>query len=163
LAKLPVPAEQGVGRDNRGHLTQPATAYAVCACRESPPVIIGQLQASAVQLAAQDAVFFEEIAKSLVLLAVQPTREHKEEQMESGGIDYHDPEYMTGRTFMPVVHRSTGGTYGRRSGHRDYLDPNPGNRHSRNVNDERSVITVRRKHRAVPGGVWWYKGANSES
>ena len=60
------------------------------------PVVIGQLQASAAQLAAQDTILLNEIAEHFSLPAVQPPGEEGEQQLERRGVNhggnlYHGP------------------------------------------------------------------------
>jgi hypothetical protein len=53
-------------------IAQPLTAQTVRSHGQPAPVVIGQLQASAAQLPAQDAILFNEIVEYFSLLAVQP-------------------------------------------------------------------------------------------
>ena len=74
--------------DDRGDLGQPLKAYAVRPYSKRAPVVIGQLQASALQLAPQDTILFNEITEDLPLSAVQTAREDGEHQLEGRGFDH---------------------------------------------------------------------------
>jgi len=63
-------------------ISQPLTAQTVRPHGQPSPVIIGQLQSSAPQLPAQDAILCNEIAEYFSLLAVQPPGEGGEQQLE---------------------------------------------------------------------------------
>jgi hypothetical protein len=92
-----MPAKQCVRSHNSCDLAQLLTAQSVRPRRESAPVVIGQLKASAPQLAAKNAILFEEIAKDVPLLAIKPAGQHGEQQLERGGIDHEPGVYTTGR------------------------------------------------------------------
>lgn len=51
--QLSMPPQNRIGRDDRGHLTQPSPAQAVAAYGQSAAFIIGQPQAPATQLPAE--------------------------------------------------------------------------------------------------------------
>jgi hypothetical protein len=86
------------GGDDRGDLAQPPTAQAVRPSSKPAPVVIGQLQASALELPAQDTVLLNEIVEYGSVLAVQPAGEDGEQQLERrsvnhGGNLYHGPGF----------------------------------------------------------------------
>ena len=77
---------------------RPASLFASDHWTQSTPIAIGQLQASAPQLAAKHTILFEQILKDISLLTVQPPREDGEHQLERGDIDhgpslYHDDQF----------------------------------------------------------------------
>lgn len=88
-----MPTQQRVGRDDRRDLAQRLTTQLARPHGESPPVVIGQPQASFAQLAAQDAIFFKEIAEDFTLLVIQPSGEDGEQQPESRGVDHGQSLY----------------------------------------------------------------------
>ena len=91
-----MPAQERIWGDDRGDLAQPPTAQPVRPHGKPTPLVIGQLQASAPQLPAQDTVLFNEIAEYVSVLAVQPPGEDGEQQLERRDVDhggnlYHGP------------------------------------------------------------------------
>ena len=92
-----MPAKQRVRSHDGRDLPQPSTAQPIRAHGESAPIVVGQLQASAPQLAAKHTILFEQITKDISLLAVQPPGEEREQQLERGDVDhggslYHGPK-----------------------------------------------------------------------
>jgi hypothetical protein len=83
-----MPAQQGVGRDDRRNLAQPATAKPVRPHGEPPPIVVPQLDAPPTQLPSKDAILFNKIAEYFSLSAVQPTREDGEHQLKGRGVDH---------------------------------------------------------------------------
>jgi hypothetical protein len=80
------------------------------------PVVFGQLQASALELPAQDTVLLNEIVEYGSVLAVQPAGEDGEQQLERrsvnhGGNLYHGPGFHA-----LLVGRSSRGTLWSRHG-----------------------------------------------
>ena len=98
--ELPMPAKQRV-RSYDGHdLPQPSTAQPIRPHGESAPIGIGQPQASTTQLPAKHTILFEQIPKDFSLLAVQPTGQQREQQLERGDVYhgrslYHGPPVLT--------------------------------------------------------------------
>jgi hypothetical protein len=86
--QLPMPAQQGVGRDDPRNVTQPATAKPVRPHGEPPPIVVRELDAPPTQLPSKDAILFKKIAEYFSLSAVQPTREDGEHQLKGRGGDH---------------------------------------------------------------------------
>lgn len=63
--QLPMPAKQRVRRDNGGDLPQGPSAQAMSSGGQLSPVVIGQPQASATELAAKQAVLFHQVGENL--------------------------------------------------------------------------------------------------
>jgi hypothetical protein len=92
------PAQERIGGDDRGDLTQPPTTQAIRTHGKPAPVVIGQRQASALQLPTQDMVLFNKLAEYVSVLAVQPSGEDGEQQLERRGVHhggnlYHGPRF----------------------------------------------------------------------
>jgi hypothetical protein len=49
------------------------------------PIVVGQQQASAPQLAAKHTILFKQITKDISFLAIQPSGKEREHQLERGG------------------------------------------------------------------------------
>ena len=97
--ELPMPAKQRVRRHDGRDLPQPSTAQPIRAHGESAPIVVGQLQASAPQLAAKHTILFKQITKDISFLAIQPPGEEREQQLERGDVDhgrslYHGPQIL---------------------------------------------------------------------
>ena len=92
--QLPMPAEQRVGRDDRGDLAQRLTAQPVRPRGEPPPVVIGEAQAPPTQLPAQEAVFFDQIGDRLPLAALEPAGQDQQQHLEGRGGD-HERELIS--------------------------------------------------------------------
>jgi len=67
-----VPAQQGIGGDNRRDLAQPPTAQAVRPHGQPAPVVIGQVQAPPAHLPPQEAVLFDQVGEHLPFPAIEP-------------------------------------------------------------------------------------------
>ena len=83
-----MPAQQRVWRHDGRDLPQSSTAQPIRAYGESAPIVVGELQASAPQLAAKHTILFNQIAKAISFLAIQPPGEEREQQLEAGGVDH---------------------------------------------------------------------------
>ena len=86
--ELPMPAQQRVRSDDGHDLPQPSTAQPIRPHGESAPIGIGQLQASTTQLPAKHTILFEQIPEDFSILAVQPTGQQREQQLERGDVDH---------------------------------------------------------------------------
>ncbi len=82
-----MPPENRVGRDDRGDLTESATAQPVSVHRQPTAFLIGQTDPAA-QVRAEDAVFFDQIGNRLLPL-VGPPAGHRHHE-ESNRSDIHD-------------------------------------------------------------------------
>jgi hypothetical protein len=92
-----MPAKQRVRSHDGRNLPQPSTAQPIRSDGEPAPILIGQLQASPLQLVVKNAILFDQIPKDFSLFSVQPAGKEREQQLESGGVDhsrslYHGPE-----------------------------------------------------------------------
>ena len=72
-----MPTKQRVRRDNRCDLPQDPPAQAMSSGGQSSPVVIGQSQASATELAAKQAVLFHQVGENLSFASVEPTGENE--------------------------------------------------------------------------------------
>ena len=91
-----MPAKQRVRSHDGRDLLQPSTTQPIRSHGESAPIVIGQLHASTLQLAAKNTILFEQITKGFSFLAIQPPAEERQQQLERGGVDhgrglYHGP------------------------------------------------------------------------
>jgi hypothetical protein len=89
-----MPAEQRVGRDDRGDLAQGVTAQAVRPRSQSPPIVIGEAQAPPTQLPAQEAVLLKQVGDRLPFAALQPAGQGQQQDLEGRGID-HERELIS--------------------------------------------------------------------
>ncbi len=71
--ELPVPAEDGVGRDERGDFGKGTAADSFASHGQSASLIIGQPEFFATELLLEDSVLFTEILDDSVLLATDPS------------------------------------------------------------------------------------------
>jgi hypothetical protein len=101
--QLAVPAQNGVSRDDRGHLRQQPTTERRATSRQAPSVAIGEPQTLILQLRLQHAVLFAQVLDDLMLVALEPTDESGDEQLQWD----HAPSLRhLGRTFwtLRVLH-----------------------------------------------------------
>ena len=56
--QVAIPAQEGAGRDNRGHLNQAFPPERMGECREATAVRVGKTQPAAVELGFEHAIFF---------------------------------------------------------------------------------------------------------
>ncbi len=74
-----VPPQDGIGRDNRGHLHEsPATALRADV-RQAPPFLVCQPQSTVPQLRLKDSVLLAQIPYCLRLFALEPTQERRDD------------------------------------------------------------------------------------
>ncbi len=77
-----VPAEDGVGRYDGGNVGKdPPTEDPALSC-EPPPLVIGETQASPAELLFQHSILFNEVLDDLGLVAIYPSGEGGEEELE---------------------------------------------------------------------------------
>ena len=100
-----MPAEQRVGRDDRGDLAQRLTAQPERPHGEPPPVVIGQTQTPPTQLPAQEAVLFDQVGERLPLAALQPAGQDQQQHLEGRGVD-HERELISQPAVFAVHNRS---------------------------------------------------------
>ena len=82
-----MPAENRVGRDDRGDLTEPATAQPVSVDGQPAAFLIGEAD-PATQVRAEDTVLFDQLRDGLLAL-VGPPPDHGHHE-ESNRSDLHD-------------------------------------------------------------------------
>ena len=92
--QLPMPAQQGVRRRDRGDLPQDRTADSVCSGGQPPAIVVRETQSTSAKLTAQEPVLFHEVGDGLPLPAVQPTGQHTEHHMQRPEVD-HEPELIS--------------------------------------------------------------------
>ncbi len=78
--ELPVPAEDGVGRDERGDFGKGTAADSFASHGQSASLVIGQPESPATELLLENSVLLSEVFDDCVLLAADPTGErcHKD-------------------------------------------------------------------------------------
>ena len=74
-------------------------AQTIRAHGETAAIVVGQLQASAPQLAPKHTILFKQITKDISFLATQPPGEKREQQLERGGVEHggslsHGPQVL---------------------------------------------------------------------
>ena len=110
--QLPMPPENRVGRDDRGDLTESATAQPVSVHRQPTAFLIGQTDPAA-QVRAEDAVFFDQIGNRLLPL-VGPPAGHRHHE-KSNRSDIHNRGSLHYRLYgTPESPRLRSGTLRRR-------------------------------------------------
>jgi len=80
-----MPAQDGLGRDERRELIKQPSTQDLAADSEATPVVITQAKPTAANLPLQDAVFFEKKVEHLQLVPIQAASEHQGEGMENRG------------------------------------------------------------------------------
>jgi hypothetical protein len=81
--ELVVPAEQGVGRDDGGEPGEHAATEQLSANGEPPALIIGEADASAAELLAQDAILLAQVVDDEQVAALQPARGHEDQHLKN--------------------------------------------------------------------------------
>jgi hypothetical protein len=77
-----MPAENRVRRDNRRNLCQKPTTEPRAEGSQVPPFVVGQPHALVAQLRLQDPVLLAQVLDHLVLLALEPADERRDEQVQ---------------------------------------------------------------------------------
>ena len=78
-----VPAHEGIGGGNRGHLWETCATEWMGQRRKAAVFYVGQAQPSAAELGFEDAILFLEIGDDVLLVTVNPTGECGERQLEN--------------------------------------------------------------------------------
>ena len=78
-----VPAQEGVGRGNRGHLFEALAPERVGQCGEAAAFGVGQAQPAAAELGFEDAIFLLQIGDDLLLVTLDPAGDHGNQDMEN--------------------------------------------------------------------------------
>ena len=81
--QLAVPAKDGVGRDDAGHLCQRTPSQLPSSNCESTALHVGQPQSSTAELLAQDTILRAEVVDEIFLAAVEPPSDGQHEESES--------------------------------------------------------------------------------
>jgi hypothetical protein len=81
-----VPAHEGIGGGNRGHLLEACATEWVGQRSKAAAFHVGQAQPSAAELGFEDAILFLEIGDDVLLVTVDPTGECGEQQLEDHGL-----------------------------------------------------------------------------
>ena len=92
--ELPMPAENRIGRHDRGDATQAATTHLMSACREPTAFVVGQAD-PATHVSAQDAVFFDQVRHGRLLPLVKPADQRGQEDAERHGVEHGARLYTT--------------------------------------------------------------------
>jgi hypothetical protein len=82
-----MPPKNGVGRDDRGDLTEATTTQPVTVPRQPPAFFIGQPDPAA-QLAAEDAILFDYVGDGILLTLVEPADQRREEHSEGERVEH---------------------------------------------------------------------------
>lgn len=86
--QLAVPAEDSVGRDDGGHLTEQPAPEGPALRGEAPALVIGQPQALAAELFLENAVLLDEVLNGLRLVAIDPAGEARQEELKTKEIGH---------------------------------------------------------------------------
>ncbi len=92
--ELPMPPKNRVGRDDRGDVTQAATAQPVSMHRQPTAFLIGQADPAA-HVPAQDAVFFDQVGHGVLLPLVEPADQRGQQQAERQRVEHGARVYTT--------------------------------------------------------------------
>lgn len=82
-----MPAQNRVGRDNRGNLTKPATAQPVSMHGQPTAFLVSQVDPAA-HVPTEDAVLFDQVGHGVVLPPVEPADQRGEQQAERHRIEH---------------------------------------------------------------------------
>ena len=91
-----MPAENRIGRDDRGDVTQAATAQPMPVDGQPPALVIGQAKPTA-HVPAQDAVLFNQVGHGLLLPLVEPADERGQKRAEGSRVEHGGRVYTTNR------------------------------------------------------------------
>jgi hypothetical protein len=78
-----VPAQEGLGRRQRGHLFEALTPERVGERHEASAFGLGQMQPSAPELSFEDAVFLAQIIDDLLLVILDPPGDHGDQNVKN--------------------------------------------------------------------------------
>ena len=77
-----VPGHDGIGADDRGHLAEGGQANGLTLGSQSATLIVRQPEPPIPELILQDAVLFLEVGNDLLLVAIEPSGQRDEENLE---------------------------------------------------------------------------------
>jgi hypothetical protein len=83
-----MPAEQRIGRGDRGELVQLVTTDANSPYRQAAPVGVSQAEARSAEVPAEYPILGNQVGEGITLAMLQPTGEHDEEQLEGRTVDH---------------------------------------------------------------------------
>jgi hypothetical protein len=83
-----MPAQQRVGRRDRGDLAQGRPAHSVRPRRQPSAIVVGETQSPGPKLAPQEPVLFDQVRDRLPLPAVQPAGQHAQHDLQRRGVDH---------------------------------------------------------------------------
>jgi hypothetical protein len=83
--ELLVPAYQGIGRGESGQGFEAFAANGTGEGRETTAFDIGEADASTTEFGMEGAVFFQEIGNDLLLVAIDPTGDHGDADLQNHG------------------------------------------------------------------------------
>ena len=77
-----ISAQDGVRRDDAGHLRQDPAAELLSAHGETTPLSIRQAERSTAELLSENAILFPKIVDQIFLVTIQPARDRKDEEVQ---------------------------------------------------------------------------------
>ena len=89
-----MPAQQRVGRRDRGDLPQGRTAHPVRPRSQPSAIVVGETQSPGPKLAPQEPVLFNQVRDRLPLPAIQPAGQHAQHHLQRRGVD-HEAELIS--------------------------------------------------------------------
>jgi len=87
--ELPVPTEDSIGSDERGDLGEGASANSFAQHSQSATLIVCEPESSATELLLEDAILLAEILNDRILLAADPAREGRDQNLPGLKDDGH--------------------------------------------------------------------------
>jgi hypothetical protein len=104
-----MPSQDRVRRDDRGDMAQDAPSEPVAQDGEPPPIVIRQLERLPTQWASNDPTLFHETRQEASLLAIQPTSQDREHDLEGRRVDHGGSLYRgAGMVLLSAVGRTVG-------------------------------------------------------
>jgi hypothetical protein len=100
--ELSMPVQQGVGGCDRRDVTKDSAAEPVGQRGEPSPVGVGQSKASAIQLPAQQAILFNQIADGISLATLQPAGDDQQQHSQSRDVK-HGGESISETGFLAAA------------------------------------------------------------
>jgi hypothetical protein len=91
--ELPLPAQQRVGRRDRGDFPQNRTAHPVRPRSQPSAIVVGEMQSPGPKLAPQEPILFNQIRHRLPLKTIQPASQHVQHHPERRGVDHESDSY----------------------------------------------------------------------
>ncbi len=83
--KAMVPAQEGIGRSNRGDIFQALVTERVGERREAPAFGVGQAQPATPELGFKDTILFLQVGDDLWLVTLNPPGNHGNQHVEDHG------------------------------------------------------------------------------